>query len=112
MWRITRGCSATSVFLFLSAALARTNGSFTERCRGERKQPERENGVWHRQEQGHDSFSRACELPQYVDSDKVTDEFKHGVLTITLPKSNAADANGTLFWNKRLQLAELSLSDD
>jgi HSP20 family protein len=25
-------------------------------------------------------------LPQYVDSDKVTAEFQHGVLTITLPK--------------------------
>src|SRR3990172_775897 len=54
--------------------------------KGERKQPERENGMWHLQERGHGSFSRAGELPQYVDSDTVTAEFKHGVLTITLPK--------------------------
>ena len=32
------------------------------------------------------------ELPQYVDSDKVTAEFKHGVLTITLPKRKEAKA--------------------
>ena len=54
--------------------------------KGERKQPERENGTWHLQERGHGSFSRMGELPQYVDSDTVTAEFKHGVLTITLPK--------------------------
>jgi HSP20 family protein len=54
--------------------------------KGERKQPERESGTWHLQERVHGSFSRMGELPQYVDSDKVTAEFKHGVLTITLPK--------------------------
>jgi HSP20 family protein len=58
--------------------------------KGERKQPERENGTWHRQERGHGSFSRVGELPQYVDSDAVTAEFKHGVLTITLPKRKEA----------------------
>ena len=60
--------------------------------KGERKQPERENGTWHRQERGHGKFSRAGELPQYVDSEKVTAEFKHGVLTITLPKREEAKA--------------------
>ena len=60
--------------------------------KGERKQPERENGTWHRQERGHGRFSRAGELPQYVDSEKVTAEFKHGVLTITLPKREEAKA--------------------
>jgi HSP20 family protein len=60
--------------------------------KGERKQPERENGRWHRQERGHGSFSRTCELPKYVDSDTVTAEFKHGVLTITLPKRKEARA--------------------
>jgi HSP20 family protein len=54
--------------------------------KGERKQPEREKGMWHLQERGHGGFSRVGELPQYVDSDKVTAESKHGVLTITLPK--------------------------
>ncbi len=60
--------------------------------KGERKQPERENGTWHRQERGHGSFSRVGELPQYVDSDTVTAELKHGVLTITLPKRKEAKA--------------------
>ena len=68
------------------------NGDNQLSIKGERKQPERENGRWHRQERGHGSFSRTCELPQYVDSDKVTAEFKHGVLTITLPKRQEARA--------------------
>jgi hypothetical protein len=51
-----------------------------------------EKGMWHRHERGHGSFSRMGELPQYVDSDKVTAELKHGVLTITLPKRQEAKA--------------------
>lgn len=58
--------------------------------KGTRKQPEREDGTWHRRERGSGSFSRMGELPQYVDSDKVTAEFKQGVLTITLPKRKEA----------------------
>ncbi len=68
------------------------NGDNQLSIKGERKQPERENGMWHRRERGHGSFSRVGELPQYVDSDKVTAEFKHGVLTITLPKRKEAKA--------------------
>ena len=60
--------------------------------KGERKQPEQGEGMWHLQERGHGSFSRMGELPMYVDSDKVTAEFKHGVLTITLPKRKEAKA--------------------
>ena len=66
------------------------NGDNQLSIKSERKQPERENGRWHCQERGHGSFSRTCELPQYVDSEKVTAEFKHGVLTITLPKRKEA----------------------
>ena len=58
--------------------------------KGERKQPEPGNGTWHRRERGHGGFSRIGELPQYVDSDKVTAELRHGVLTITLPKRKEA----------------------
>ena len=54
--------------------------------KGEGKQPDLGKGTWHRQERGHGGFSRTDELPQYVDSDKVTAEFKYGVLTVTLPK--------------------------
>lgn len=58
--------------------------------KGERKEPELENGTWHRQERGHGSFNRMIELPEPVDSAKVAAEFKHGVLTITLPKKEEA----------------------
>jgi HSP20 family protein len=68
------------------------NGDNQLSIKGERKQPERESGAWHRQERGHGKFSRMGELPQYVDSDKVTADFKHGVLTITLPKRKEAKA--------------------
>ena len=68
------------------------NGDNQLSIKGERRQPEWENGMWHRQERGHGSFSRVGELSQYVDSDKVTAEFKHGVLTITLPKRKEAKA--------------------
>ena len=62
------------------------NGGNQLSIKGERKQPERENGTWHLRERGYGRFSRMGELPQYVDSDKVTAELQHGVLTITLPK--------------------------
>jgi len=58
--------------------------------RGERKPPEREGGTWHRQERGFGSFSRMVELPAVVESEGVSAEFKHGVLTITLPKHEEA----------------------
>ena len=68
------------------------NGDNQLSIKGERKQSQQEKGMWHLQERGHGSFSRVGELPQYVDSDKVTAEFKHGVLTITLPKRKEAKA--------------------
>lgn len=54
--------------------------------KGECKPPKVEGGTWHRQERGCGTFARMLELPCLVDSDKVTAEFKNGVLTITLPK--------------------------
>ena len=54
--------------------------------KGERKQPGLTGGTWHRQERGFGAFSRVIELPCAVDSDHVSAEFKHGVLTVTLPK--------------------------
>ena len=58
--------------------------------KGERRQPEQENGTWHRQERGFGSFSRLMELPGAVDSERVSAEFKNGVLTIALPKKEEA----------------------
>jgi HSP20 family protein len=60
--------------------------------KGEHRRAEQEKGMCHRHERGHGNFSRIGELPQYVDSDKVTAELKHGVLTITLPKRQEAKA--------------------
>ena len=54
---------------------------------GQRKQPEHDEGAWHRQERGFGTFRRALELPSDVDSDAVAATFKNGVLTLTMPKS-------------------------
>ena len=58
--------------------------------KGERKQPPVEKGVWHRRERGFGSFARVITLPVDVDPDRVEARFAHGVLTITMPKSEAA----------------------
>lgn len=58
--------------------------------RGERKTPAVEGGVWHRQERGYGPFSRQMTLPCDVKTDEVEAQLKHGVLTVTLPKSEAA----------------------
>jgi len=55
--------------------------------KGQRRRAEQTTGTWHRQERGEGVYSRMLELPCQVDSDKVSAEFRHGVLTLTLPKS-------------------------
>lgn len=57
---------------------------------GERKPPVKEGGTWHRRERGYGRFSRLLTLPCEVKTDEVEAQFKDGVLTITLPKSEAA----------------------
>ena len=54
--------------------------------KGERKAPELKEGHWHRQERGFGDFNRTVELPQDVDADRVSAEFKDGVLKVSLPK--------------------------
>jgi HSP20 family protein len=58
--------------------------------KGERKLPSFENSTWHRQERGFGAFSRLIALPVEVDADKVEAKFAHGILTIKMPKSEAA----------------------
>ncbi|MFD1647806.1 Hsp20/alpha crystallin family protein [Haloarchaeobius litoreus] len=47
-----------------------------------------------RQERRHRTASRTLELPGMIDEDEVTAEFRHGVLTVRLPRS-AAHETGT-----------------
>ena len=56
---------------------------------GERRPPQSENGAWHRQERAYGKFGRVIELPSEVNGTNVSAQFKHGVLSITLPKSEA-----------------------
>lgn len=58
--------------------------------KGERKQPEAKNGVWHRQERGFGQFTRVITLPYGVNADKIEAKFCNGVLTITMPKDETA----------------------
>jgi HSP20 family protein len=58
--------------------------------KGERKEPAFGKGVWHRQERGFGMFTRVITLPVDVDADQVEARFAHGVLTITMPKSETA----------------------
>jgi HSP20 family protein len=58
--------------------------------RGERRPVHPEGASYHRRERGVGSFTRAVRLPVDVDAGKVQARLNNGVLTITLPKSQAA----------------------
>src|SRR6185295_1566844 len=45
---------------------------------------------YHRIERSYGAFTRSFTVPATVESDKVHAEFKNGVLTVTLPKKEAA----------------------
>ena len=56
---------------------------------GERKWTHDDEGNgrrYHRVESGYGSFSRSLPLPNFVDSDEISAEFKNGELIITAPK--------------------------
>jgi HSP20 family protein len=59
--------------------------------KGERKF-EQDNSVrgFHRIERSYGAFTRSFSVPGTVDSEKVTAELKNGVLTVKLPKKEAA----------------------
>jgi len=42
---------------------------------------------FHRIERGHGRFSRAFQLPEAIDVDKIAADLKDGLLTVTLPKA-------------------------
>jgi HSP20 family protein len=41
-------------------------------------------------ERVHGGFERSVRLPEFVDADRITAGFDHGVLTVTIPKAEAA----------------------
>jgi HSP20 family protein len=58
--------------------------------KGERRQPEVDRGVWHRQERPFGAFSRSLALPFHVDPDKVEAKLEDGVLQVRLAKHESA----------------------
>ncbi len=59
--------------------------------RGETKADEEKKGeTWHLRERRFGSFQRSVSFGTPVDSDKASAHFENGVLTLTLPKSEAA----------------------
>lgn len=65
------------------------NGTLT--VKGERKfESEKNEKGYHRIERAYGSFARSFTLPETVDVEKVKADFKHGVLSVTLPKKEIA----------------------
>jgi HSP20 family protein len=67
----------------------------TLRIRGERKEETEETGDGHRwllRERRFGAFERTVSLPTSVAADRAVADFKDGVLTVTLPKAEAAKA--------------------
>jgi HSP20 family protein len=59
--------------------------------KGEKKQEREEKDEYrHMVERTYGAFSRMVRLPAPVDADKIKASFKNGVLTVTLPKTEAA----------------------
>src|SRR2546421_881419 len=58
---------------------------------GERKfEKEEKNKKYHRVERGYGTFMRSFTLPDDADANKIKAEFKNGLLTVHLPKSEHA----------------------
>jgi HSP20 family protein len=57
---------------------------------GERKESGNDNRTWHRRERGAGKFMRTIELPAALNTERVDAEYRNGVLTVTLPKAEAA----------------------
>jgi len=61
--------------------------------RGERRFEEETNREnYHRVERRYGEFMRSFNVPMFVDATKIKAEFKHGLLTVTLPKREEARA--------------------
>lgn len=62
-----------------------------EEERDEGAEGDRDEGRYIRRERRHQSVGRSVTLPERVDEESVTAEYRNGVLTVTLPKSSAQD---------------------
>lgn len=58
--------------------------------KGRRGTPQGEEVAYHRRERGIGEFARTVTLPADVDAEKVEARLEHGVVTITMPKAEAA----------------------
>ncbi|HKW96923.1 MAG TPA: Hsp20/alpha crystallin family protein [Bryobacteraceae bacterium] len=59
--------------------------------KGERKfEQNTEEKGYHRIERAYGSFTRSFSVPATVDTERVSADYKNGVLTVTLPKKEAA----------------------
>ena len=65
---------------------------------GEKIEERKENGdkKYHLYERSYGAFRRSFTFPRVVNAEKITAEFKNGVLTITLPKTAQAKTKGRL----------------
>ena len=57
---------------------------------GEKLNPNVEKDRFHRCERASGKFTRTIDLPEEVDTDKIAAAYKNGILTVTLPKLEAA----------------------
>jgi HSP20 family protein len=58
---------------------------------GERRiHPENENARYHRREREAGKFSRVLTMPSDIDSDRIEARLENGVLTVMVPKAEAA----------------------
>lgn len=65
------------------------NGTLT--LRGKREFEKKDNGKgYHRIERSYGAFTRAFSLPETVDPEKLTADYKNGVLTVTIAKKEIA----------------------
>lgn len=58
--------------------------------KGERKRCVSDKGIWHRQERTFGTFVRVVTLPFEVNREKVEAKLEHGILSVRLPKHEAA----------------------
>jgi HSP20 family protein len=58
---------------------------------GKREFSKEESGeTWHRVERGFGTFARQVRLPRTADADRIEASFDKGVLTVSVPKAEAA----------------------